>query len=159
LNVTDLNTKGTHEAAETEKNVPFKDLALSVRRMPEGGEALDLTRMVRYCDINSTASWLYPRDYHELLDLLGGPREVRAENLDRGMFEKWDNIRPPPPRPWSVEEQDLVRRALESRYKKNRAVSARLSTPASKILPRGSTPTAGAQAKKRGRPRKHVRTE
>jgi hypothetical protein len=54
-------------------NVPFESLATSVRRMPEDGEALDLTRIVQYYAENPTENWLYPRDYDELLDLLGGP--------------------------------------------------------------------------------------
>jgi hypothetical protein len=157
--VTGLSTQATLEADKTEQNVPFKDLALSVRRMPEGGEALDLTRMVRYCDVNSTARWLYPRDDAELLDLLGGPLPVRGDNLDHRTFESWDNIIPPPPRTRSIDGQDLARQALESRYKKNKTVSTGLGTPVSDMLPRESTPAVGAQKKKRGRPRKYVRVE
>ena len=44
--------------------------------MPEGDNALDLTRVVRYCIQNAEDRWEYPRDYEDLLNLLGGPTEV-----------------------------------------------------------------------------------
>jgi hypothetical protein len=80
--------EGYHGQARPDANVPFKSRATSVRRMPERGKALDLTRMVQYCNENSAKNWLHPRDYDKLLELLGGPLPVRAGNLDRATFEE-----------------------------------------------------------------------
>lgn len=79
--------------------VSFRRLAENVRTMPEGDDALDLTRMVRYCVQNSEDGWRYPKDYEELLDLLGGPAEVREQNTDGAVFRRWENRKAPPPTP------------------------------------------------------------
>lgn len=46
LDVGELRTASTSGVAGT---VTFRSLARNVRLMPEGDDALDLTRMVRYC--------------------------------------------------------------------------------------------------------------
>ena len=79
--------------------VSFKQLAENVRTMPEGEDALDLTRMVQYCVQHAEDGWEYPKDYEELLDLLGGPAGVREENTDGALFKRWENRKPPPPTP------------------------------------------------------------
>ena len=79
------------------ESVSFKSLAVDVRTMPEGGDALDLTRMVWYCVQNLEDRWQYPQDYEELLDLLGGPVKVREENTDGAIFRRWEDRKPPPP--------------------------------------------------------------
>ncbi|KAF2629029.1 hypothetical protein BU25DRAFT_338381 [Macroventuria anomochaeta] len=79
--------------------VSFRSLAENVRTMPEGDDALDLTRMVRYCVQNSEDGWRYPKDYEELLDLLGGPTKVGEANTDGAVFRRWENRKPPPPLP------------------------------------------------------------
>ena len=81
----------------TVESVSFKSLAVDVRTMPEGGDALDLTRMVWYCVQNLEDRWQYPQDYEELLDLLGGPVKVREENTDGAIFRRWEDRKPPPP--------------------------------------------------------------
>lgn len=81
------------------QSVSFRSLAADVRTMPEGDDALDLTRMVQYCVQNSEDGWVYPKNYEELLDLLGGPAEVREENTDGAVFRRWENVKPPPPLP------------------------------------------------------------
>ncbi|KAF1927021.1 uncharacterized protein M421DRAFT_93591 [Didymella exigua CBS 183.55] len=80
-------------------NVSFRGLAENVRTMPEGDDALDLTRMVQYCVQNSEDGWEYPKDYEELLELLGGPTEVREPNVDGAVFRRWENRKAPPPTP------------------------------------------------------------
>lgn len=79
--------------------VSFRSLAKNMRRMPEGDDALDLTRMVRYCVQNSEEGWRYPNDYEELLDLLGGPAKAREPNADGAVFRRWENRKAPPPTP------------------------------------------------------------
>ncbi|KAJ8109924.1 hypothetical protein OPT61_g7095 [Boeremia exigua] len=79
--------------------VPFRRLAENVRTMPQGDDALDLTRMVQYCLQNAEDGWTYPKDYEELLDLLGGPLEVRQENTDEAVFHRWEDKKAPPPLP------------------------------------------------------------
>ncbi|KAJ4317461.1 hypothetical protein N0V94_004920 [Neodidymelliopsis sp. IMI 364377] len=68
------------------KSVSFENLAADVRTMPEGDDALDLTRMVQYCVRNLEDGWRYPEDYEELLELLGGPAEVQEDNTDGAVF-------------------------------------------------------------------------
>ncbi|KAF1361411.1 hypothetical protein EJ07DRAFT_111500 [Lizonia empirigonia] len=94
LDVGNLQTQGIPA-----KSVPFRNLAEDVRTMPEGNDALDLTRMVQYCVQNSEDGWTYPEDYEELLDLLGGPAIVQDENTDGARLRTWENRRPPPPLP------------------------------------------------------------
>jgi hypothetical protein len=139
--------------------VPFESLATSVRRMPEDGEALDLTRMVQYCAENPTESWLYPRDYDELLDLLGGPLQVRDENFDRLAFERWDEVKPPAHRTWSAEEEEAARQALGSKYPKKKYGNKTLGTTGSGVQSRQSTPSEGVQPKNGRRTKKYSRLE
>ncbi|XPT01400.1 hypothetical protein M3J09_010536 [Ascochyta lentis] len=93
LTVSDLQTAQSVAA----KNVPFRNLAADVRMLPEGDDALDLTRMVQYCVQKNEDGWRYPNDYDELLELLGGPVQVRDENTDEAVFERWEHKKPPPP--------------------------------------------------------------
>jgi hypothetical protein len=148
-----------HGEDQRDVNVPFQSLATSVRRMPEDGEALDLTRMAQYCVENSTESWLYPRDYDELLDLLGGPLQVRDENFDRLAFERWDEVKPPPHRTWSAEEEEAARQSLESKYPKKKSSNKTFGTADSDVQSRQYTPSEGAQPKKGGRTKKRSRHE
>lgn len=86
--------------------VSFRKLAENVRTMPEGDDALDLTRMVRYCKQNDGERWRYPTDYEELLDLLGGPAEVGSKHTDGAVFDRWEHRKAPPPterRPGNIE--------------------------------------------------------
>jgi hypothetical protein len=76
-------------------NVHFKDLAVDVQRMPEGDDALDLTRMVLHCAKNPEEPWLYPRDWSTLLNYLGGPAAIRQEHTDREAFRRWGDVHPP----------------------------------------------------------------
>lgn len=96
LDVGNLQTEGIPA-----RGVSFRSLAKDVRTMPEGKDALDLTKMVQYCVQNSEDGWTYPEDYEELLDLLGGPAIVQDENTDGAILRTWENKRPPPPLPRS----------------------------------------------------------
>ncbi|KAF3041856.1 hypothetical protein E8E12_000529 [Didymella heteroderae] len=96
LDVGELRTASVAVAAGT---VSFRSLAKNVRMMPEGDDALDLTRMVRYCVQNAEDGWRYPTDYEELLELLGGPAEVQEPNTDGAVFRRWENRKAPPPTP------------------------------------------------------------
>ncbi|KAF1950151.1 hypothetical protein CC80DRAFT_554611 [Byssothecium circinans] len=69
--------------------IPFHELADGVRRFPSGPDALDLTRCVEYAENRMHEPWMYPWDYHRLLDHLGGPADVTYEHLDRFAFEWW----------------------------------------------------------------------
>jgi hypothetical protein len=95
LDVGDLRTTSDEPAGD----VPFSELAENVRAMPEGNDALDLTRMVQYCLENAGDVWLYPRDYEELLQLIGGPAQIGKENVDRAVLKRWENKKPPPALP------------------------------------------------------------
>ncbi|CAE7027108.1 hypothetical protein PTNB73_01646 [Pyrenophora teres f. teres] len=75
------------------ENVPFRDLALDVKQLPHGDDALDLTRMVQYCVQHPLEPWLYPDDWDALLGLLGGPGEIRPEHTDREAFKRRTQIK------------------------------------------------------------------
>lgn len=142
-----------------EPSIQFKDLAISVRRWPQGDEALDLTRMVEYCVLNPAEDWTYPHDYEKLMKHIGGPRAVGRGNIDRVLFKSWEDTKPPPPRLWSTEEQETAKALLETKRRKKKGDNMRLETPISETRSRDATPTARVQRKERGRPRKRVKLE
>ncbi|KAF2849708.1 hypothetical protein T440DRAFT_518937 [Plenodomus tracheiphilus IPT5] len=76
-------------------DVPFKSLAVDVKQMPRGHDALDLTRMVQYSVRKPHEVWLYPRDYSALLEHLGGPTTVAPQHHDREVFQRWLNVELP----------------------------------------------------------------
>lgn len=144
-----------------EDDMPFRDLATGVRRMPEGDDALDLTRMVQYCVDHPQAGWMYPRDYEKLCNALGGPAPIRIEHSDRSVFNRWEAVVPPAPRVWTSEEIVAATKAMETgpKSKRQRADSMRLSTPTPERQPMEATPTAGFQGRTRTGPRKHARLD
>lgn len=72
--------------------IPFKDLALHVKEHPSGADALDLTRCVLYGIENPEEQWLFPDDFKELVDHLGGPLTVTYSHLDRQIFARYDHL-------------------------------------------------------------------
>jgi len=160
LNVTGFRTPAQVRGIEiVEDDIPFKSLAAGVRRMPQGDDALDLTRMVQHCVLHQEEEWMYPRDYAKLCKLLGGPAQVRLEHIDRMAFKRWENTVPPPPRLWSEGEKEAAMKAMETKPKRYRASSARMRTPAPEVQSREATPKAETQRRRSGRPRKRVRLE
>ncbi|CAO2653654.1 Nn.00g030650.m01.CDS01 [Neocucurbitaria sp. VM-36] len=139
----------------------FGSLAVDVRAMPQGVDALDLTRMVQYCIQNPNESWIYPRDYAALLGLLGGPATVRKEHFDRAAFERWAGVVPPPPRPQATYPPRWLQEEPR-KEKRKRLGSAEADTPASGRSSVQSTPAPGilleTGRRPRGRPRKSIRT-
>ncbi|KAF2472842.1 uncharacterized protein BDR25DRAFT_392698 [Lindgomyces ingoldianus] len=75
--------------------IPFADLALDVKKFPEGDDALDLTRMVKFAMENPEEEYWYPTDYEKLLKHLGGPLEVKDEHTDRQVFKRWEGVSSP----------------------------------------------------------------
>ncbi|KAJ4989684.1 hypothetical protein SVAN01_04901 [Stagonosporopsis vannaccii] len=100
--------------------VSFRRLAENVRTMPEGDDALDLTRMVSYCVQNAGEGWRYPTDYEELLDLLGGPAKAEKENTDGAVFGRWEHRKPPPPTERSPQGMELLEEWETIKTKKSR---------------------------------------
>jgi hypothetical protein len=80
------------QEASPAADIPFKLLAVDIRRMPQGFDALDLTRMVQHCVDNLDEPWLYPRDWEALLGVVGGRMQVRKEHGDEDCFERWKNV-------------------------------------------------------------------
>jgi hypothetical protein len=111
LDVGDLRTTSDEPA----EDVAFSRLAENVRAMPEGDDALDLTRMVQYCLQHAKDEWLYPRDYEKLLRSIGGPTPVGKENEDRAVLKRWENKKPPPPLPASVQPLQEVEGMTDTR--------------------------------------------
>lgn len=73
-------------------SIPFKDLAKDVRVYPEGEEALDLARCVRYAADHADEEWHYPQDFQELTEKLGGPVAPRLEHCDAAANHRWATI-------------------------------------------------------------------
>jgi hypothetical protein len=159
LDVSGFRTPGQRQAGTPAAVIPFKNLAVDIRKMPEGDDTLDLTRMVQYCVRNAQEQWMYPRDYWKLLSLMGGPARIRPENLDRAIFTRWQHVTPAPPRLWSEEDMEIRETLKMSNGSRKRKTRMRMSTPFSEDQSREITPMAEVPRKKRGRPRKRARME
>jgi hypothetical protein len=71
----------------------FADLAKGLKKMPEGDDALDLTRMVQYAVDHPEDNFVFPNDYDLLLQLVGGPAQPTAQHFDAAVFDRWDKVR------------------------------------------------------------------
>lgn len=120
LNVSQLRTTAQRWGEAAAADVPFKSLAADIRCMPQGHDALDLTRMVRYCVQRPGERWMYPSDYGRLLQRLGGPTSIRKEHYDRAAFKRWEHFAPPPPRQWTRQELERVQEGFDSRGRHTR---------------------------------------
>jgi hypothetical protein len=158
LGVAGFMTPGKPHEGE-EPSIQFKELANSVRRWPQGGEALDLTGMIEYCVHHPAELWSYPQDYEKLLELTGGPRIVSKGNLDRILFRAWEETKSPPHRPWSTAEQETAKALLETKKTKKKGHKLRHDTPMSGVQSSDVTPTPGVHRKERGSLRKRVKVE
>ncbi|KAH6629565.1 hypothetical protein C7974DRAFT_424587 [Boeremia exigua] len=128
--------------------VSFRKLAESVRTMPEGDDALDLTRMVQYCVQNDEDGWRYPNDYEELLELLGGPKQVREANTDRAVFSRWEDRKAPPPLPRPTQPQQSIE--VFGELKKLRRISSAVRRKTDKVTrSRNLSPGLGGVVKRR----------
>jgi hypothetical protein len=103
-----LDVGGFQVPNKLAQKVSFRSLGVGLRKFPDGDDALDLTRMVRYCSEHPTDVWVYPDDYAKLLSLLGGAKEPGKENTDVAVFGRWENRNPPLPaiRPTSAETRE-----------------------------------------------------
>ncbi|KAF1828292.1 hypothetical protein BDW02DRAFT_512669 [Decorospora gaudefroyi] len=154
-------------------DVPFKSLAVDVRRMPQGDDALDLTRMVQYCVENPSEPWMYPQDYDALLGVLGGATVIRMEHIDREAFKRWAGVKPPPPGKGTPNAL-LAAGQRDTRKKRKRESSIKRSTPAPRKRKLSRTASAASDAtsmsdtpiqetekprRSRGRPKKNEMEE
>ncbi|KAH7084310.1 hypothetical protein FB567DRAFT_445410 [Paraphoma chrysanthemicola] len=140
------------------ESIPFATLAADVRRMPQGNDALDLTRMVQHCVQHPEEQWLYPRDYQRLLKHIGGPAPISHEHLDRKTFGRWDTKSAPPPREWTAQEIEAATHYKETMKKSKRESSTRLATPDPGRHSRQSTPSH-TQRKSKRQIRRNTRLE
>ncbi|KAL1608029.1 hypothetical protein SLS60_002968 [Paraconiothyrium brasiliense] len=92
---TSFRTSGT---SIPDNDIPFAQLADGVKNMPQGDDALDLTRMIQHCVQKPTEGWMYPSNYDILLEHLGGPKQLNAANMDRPIFARWQHVIPHVPR-------------------------------------------------------------
>ncbi|KAF1850671.1 uncharacterized protein K460DRAFT_267174, partial [Cucurbitaria berberidis CBS 394.84] len=149
-------------------DIPFKALAVDVRIMPQGDDALDLTRMVQYCIQEPSNPWMYPRDYDALLGVLGGPAAVQKEHSDRAAFGRWAGVMPPPPRYRAPDYLLTSQEEPEPEKKRKRmdslrgnipvmSVLSREEVPALKVRSRQTTPAIPVQPKRRGWPKSRPR--
>lgn len=147
-----------HGKDRSKEVMPFKDLALSVRTIPQGNDALDLTRMVLHCVNNPGEGWMYPRDFDKLLTHLGGPRPISEAHLDGASFARWNTFTPPPHRIWSAEEIEASKELAQSKWKKKKnSDGLELATPMPGAQAPDSIPDIAAGVNKRGRLSRHAR--
>ena len=73
---------------EKPASVQFRDLALHLKKHPNGNDALDLTRCVHYAVKHPREHWLFPDDFSLLVDELGGPKQVTEEHQDSRAFAR-----------------------------------------------------------------------
>jgi hypothetical protein len=169
LSVAAFRTPGQiSETAVSVADIPFRQLAVDVRYLPGGDDALDLTRMVQHCAQNPQELWMYPRDYDTLLEHLGGSVAVRLGHLDREAFRRWAGIIPPPRR-IRVDDALSVSNVAPDGEKTKGVGSSRTDAPIVEMQSRTSTPMAlgsrdttpfsNAQQKKKGRRPKKIRYE
>lgn len=81
-----------HAESQLEDDIPFSALMEGVQKVPEGNDALDLTRMVQYSVKHPEEGWRYPGQYDKLLERIGGPMKPKAANLDPMVFERWNDM-------------------------------------------------------------------
>jgi hypothetical protein len=74
--------------------IRLRDLAQGVNVMPQGDDALDLTRCVAYALRYPGEDWTYPDDMVFVLGLLeeAGPRAVREEHWDRSTIARLGGV-------------------------------------------------------------------
>lgn len=70
-------------------SVLFEALAIDVTRLPDGDDALDLTRCVLFALHNPNSGLKYPRDFGWLAYHIGGPLPVTRANQDQLVFVRW----------------------------------------------------------------------
>jgi hypothetical protein len=75
--------------------IPFEDLAIDVKRMPEGDDTLDLTRCVKHA-LGHPRIYTFPQDFQTLINLTGGPEPQTPEHIDQTSAERWKEPRPEP---------------------------------------------------------------
>ncbi|KAF2635508.1 hypothetical protein P280DRAFT_493649 [Massarina eburnea CBS 473.64] len=87
------------ESGTKHGDIPFVALMENMRSLPTGYDALDLTRCVWHCWNNKDEGWMYPGDYDQLLERIGGPAQVHVEHYDRVALARWERRMPSPPGP------------------------------------------------------------
>ncbi|KAF2996848.1 hypothetical protein E8E13_003842 [Curvularia kusanoi] len=92
-------TNGPEEAAPP---IPFQDLANGVSSLPEGDDALDLTRCVKWCTEHPNEKYLYPTDYQRVLHLIGGPMTPTPNHSDAAVLGRLRSEENRTPRPRRV---------------------------------------------------------
>jgi hypothetical protein len=68
--------------------VPFKDLAIHVKKHPTGFDALDLTKCVLYAVAHPDEEWRFPTDFAALVKRLGGPVTITQSHCDDVAFSR-----------------------------------------------------------------------
>lgn len=71
--------------------IQFRDLASHVVEHPTGPDALDLTRCIAYARSHPDQSWLFPNQFEQLVNHLGGPRDVTIANSDSAVFTRYSS--------------------------------------------------------------------
>ncbi|KAF9730854.1 hypothetical protein PMIN01_10812 [Paraphaeosphaeria minitans] len=68
--------------------IEFRDLARSVKLHPSGEDALDLTRCVLHAVNHPNESWLFPDDFVNLVNHLGGAQAPTRSQRDEQAFDR-----------------------------------------------------------------------
>jgi hypothetical protein len=89
VSVTGFRTPADGKDRTIASPIPMKNLANGVKTFPTGDDALDLTRVVKYCQAHPDVEWMYPTHYEHLVDYLGGPAPVRPGHHDRAVIARY----------------------------------------------------------------------
>ncbi|RMZ70011.1 hypothetical protein GMOD_00000043 [Pyrenophora seminiperda CCB06] len=134
------------------ESIPFRDLAADVRQVPQGDDALDMTRMIQHCVQNPHDAWLYPRDWDALLSHLGGPSAMRHEHTDREAFKRWIKVK-------SSQEHNLQPTVSPEAHEKDERSKKRKMKAVESSSTAELTSGTEAQPQKRRRERQKEATE
>ncbi|KAF2266003.1 hypothetical protein CC78DRAFT_578856 [Lojkania enalia] len=74
-------------------SVPFADLGVDVKMFPDGDDALDVTRCIKYAVEHPDEKWNFPTDYAMLLEKVGGAKKVEQEHWDGSVFNRWNGVK------------------------------------------------------------------
>ncbi|KAF2649903.1 hypothetical protein K491DRAFT_732873 [Lophiostoma macrostomum CBS 122681] len=143
ISVKNFRTQQQIDSGDASQNlsIAFKDLANDVARMPQGDDALDLTRMVQYHLDHPDEEWYLPEHYGQLLNHIGGPLPVTEQHMDPAVIDRYMSA--------SAKAAVLRRREQHRKNKQMQAQGGLQQSVAGKVLTGKAKTLAGTRVEKR----------
>ena len=97
-----------NRARHTKAPILFSSLVDNMQHLPTGYDAHDLTRCVQYVMDNrdQCRNYMFPDDYGQLINAVGGNRQVTVHQQDAAAFQRWRDWQQPPN--WQQECQNFI---------------------------------------------------